>query len=218
MKRLKIMGLTLLALLALGAYTASMASAIEGVLPEKQTFTGEGGEQVLENLDKEFIKCTAVNILEGVFTADDEGTANLHFTGCTGPFGISVNSLGDPANTILEKVRFKICLIKELIFGLAIEGNSNPVHVEIPTFNKLFLVKGQLIAELEGAGLKGKHFSFKLEGKEGDQTVALKCTFLGKELKHTYELVDDSKTPDVMASQKGLFLILFEKEVEFMDA
>jgi hypothetical protein len=84
MKPLKIIGLMLMALFALGAFAASTALALEvGVLPNAN-FTGIGGEQVLGNLAGEATKCTALSILEGKFNvgSDDEGTANLHFTGC----------------------------------------------------------------------------------------------------------------------------------------
>jgi hypothetical protein len=224
MKRLRIIGLMLLALLSLGAFAASMASAEEGVLPT-EGFTGKGTAQTLETLsvegkESEKIACTAVSILEGVFTNDKEGTANLHFTGCTATaLKVAVNSLGDEPKVILEKVNFTICLVepKTLVFGIAITGAKDPVHIEVPAVKSLILVKGTVIAELEGAGLKGKAFKYKLSGEKGDQKFALKCEIEGKKFEHTYAAAKDSEAKDEHASQNGLFTLEFKNEVALMD-
>jgi hypothetical protein len=221
MKQVRITGLMLLALFALGSFVASAASATEGVLPPSN-FTGSGGAGQLETLSKEKIECTAVSVKEGKMTNDEEGTASLDFEGCKAVtfFGsFSANTLGDAAGIILAKVKSTVCLVKsaELVFGLAI-APTETVHVEVPAVGALLLVKGTVIAELEGKGLKGKEFKFKLAGKEGDQTAALKCEALGKVFTHSYEAALDSASKDEHASQNAKFTIKFEKEVELMDA
>jgi hypothetical protein len=225
MKQVRIIGLMLLALLALGSFAASAASAEEGVLPPSN-FTGESKEtSTLETLNKEKISCTALSILEGKFLVapepnpDQHGLANLHFSGCKAEGLLSANTLGDEPGIILVKVLFLICLVEpvKLVFGVLILPEET-VHIEVPFKSELVLVKGAVIAELEGLGLKGKDFKFRLVGKEGDQTVALKCEINGKKFEHTLVGANDSeKKVDVMASENAKFLILFEKEVELMD-
>jgi hypothetical protein len=226
MKSMKIIGLMLMALFALGAFTASAAMALEeGVLPNSN-FTGTGTTQTLETLPHEGkaaekIQCTALSILEGKFNAgsDDEGTANLHFTGCKAENLIAVNSLGDLKEVILAKVKFNVCLVQsaELKFGIAIEAIENPFHIEVPFSKELILVTGLVIAELEGAGTKGKEFKDKLKGTKGDQESALTCEALGKKFTYNYESANDSAIKDEHASQNGSFTLKFEKEVTFED-
>lgn len=219
MKRLRIIGTALLALFALGAFAASMASAEEGLLPNA-TSSGEGGAGTLETTNKEKISCTKVSILEAKFLekSDQHGTANLHFTGCKAENIVAANSLGDASEVILSKVLFLVCLVEpvKLVFGLLIQPLETE-HIEIPFTKELALVKGAVIAELEGAGLAGKEFKYKLEGKEGKQTAALKCEINGKEFKHSFESVNDKKTPDFAASEKAKFTLKFTQEVELMD-
>jgi hypothetical protein len=223
MKQVRIIGLMLLSLLALGAFAASTALAEEGVLPP-ETFSGEGGAGKLQTLNNEFIECKKVSILEGKFLTEKEkdqhGLADLHFSGCTATiFKIPVNTLGDESGIILAKVLFLICLVEpvKLVFGILILPEET-VHIEVPAAGELLLVKGAVIAELEGAGLKGKEFKYKLVGKEGHQTTALKCTINGKEFKHSYESANDKEAKDEHASQEGKFTIKFTKEVTLEDA
>ena len=221
MRRLKITGLALLALFALGALAASMASGEEGVLPNANS-TGEGGAATLETTNNESIKCTKVAILEGKFLTEKEkdqhGTANLHFTGCKAEGIVPFNTLGDEKEVLLSKVLFLVCLVEpaKLVFGILIRSLETE-HIEVPATKELILIKGAVIAELEGAGLKGKDFNYKLEGKAGVQKVATKCVINGKEFKHSLESANDKKATDLAVSETAKFLLLFEKEVEFMD-
>jgi hypothetical protein len=221
MKRFRIIGLMLLSLLALGAFAASTASAEEGVLPP-ETFTGTGGAGELATLGGSNIKCTKVDILEGKFLekSDEHGLAILHFSECKAETFFPARTLGDESGIILVPILFLICLVEpvKLVFGILILPEETTVHVEVPSLGQLVLVKGAVIAELEGAGLKGKEFKYKLAGTKGDQTTALKCTILGKEFKHTYEAANDKEAKDEHASQEAKFTIKFTKEVELMDA
>jgi hypothetical protein len=221
MRRARNLSLMLLALFALGAYAAGAALAEEGVLPSGVTFTGTGKEDITETLTKEKLVCKEVSILEGIFTNDKEGTANVHFSGCTATaLKVSVNSLGDAAGVILVKVKFTVCLVNPatLTFGAAVTPVENPFHVEVPATKELLLVAGTVIAELEGAGLKGKEQKAKLEGKEGDQKVALKCEVEGKKFEHTFALASDSAGQNNRASEIIIIVIIKTKETELMDS
>jgi hypothetical protein len=222
MKQLRIIGLALLALFALGAFTASLASAEEGVLPNANS-TGTGGTATLET-EKENITCTAVSIKEGKFvplekeTAKDQhGTATLDFTGCKAEKAVGINTLGDEKEIILSKVLFLVCLVepKTLQFGLLIQPIATE-HLEIPVTKQLLLVKGAVIAAGEKV-LSGTEFLFLLKGEKGKQVEALKCEINGKVFTHTFESALDSEAKDKPASETAHFTLTFAALVEFMD-
>ena len=218
MKRFRILGLTLLALFALGAFAASMASAEEGLLPTGSAGEGSAGTTALAT-EKEKISCTAVKILplQWLPKNDIHGTTDLHFTGCKAENLVPANTLGDASEVILAKVLFLICLVNPttLQFGIAITPLET-VHVEIPAVKELVLVKGTVIAELTTKSLKGKEFEYNLAGTAGKQTSALKCED-GTTVKYSYEAGKDGGT-DKPASQNGPFTLKFTSEVELMDS
>jgi hypothetical protein len=218
MKRLTIIGLALLALLALGAFAASMASAEEGVLPDTATGSAEGGAGTLETTNKEKISCTKITVLEIKATTDQKGTATLHLSGCLAEGALPANSLGDSSGVILSKVNLLACLVepKTLVFGVLIAAVALPEHVEVPSVGQLILLKGAVIAKNESAN-KGKEFKGSLKGKEGNQTEATECEINGTKFKHSFESANDSKTPDLRASLEGKLTIKLNEEVEFMD-
>jgi hypothetical protein len=218
MKRLRIIGLALFALFALGAFAASMASAEEGILPNTVTGSGEGKTATLETTNKEKISCKTVNILEIKHTTDQKGTANLHFEGCLAEGALPANSLGDASGVILSKVNLLICLVepKTLVFGLLIAAVALPEHIEVPSVGQLVLVKGAVIAKLTSAS-KGKEFTFSLKGTKGEQSEAPECEINGTKFKHSFESVNDLKSPDFKASEEAKFTIKLSAEAEFMD-
>jgi hypothetical protein len=224
MRHLKIVGAALLALFALGAFAASMASAAteEGLLPNA-TSTGSGATTTLETLAKEKISCGTVSIKEAKFLTEKEkdqhGTAKLEFTKCLAEGLAPANTLGDASGVILSNVLFLVCLVKSatLVFGLLIQPTATE-HIEVPAVKELVLVKGAVIAELESTGLTGKEFSYNLEGKAGDQTKALECEINGIKFKHTFESANDKKTADEHASENGLFTLKFPETVSLEDS
>jgi hypothetical protein len=207
----------LLALFALGAVTASMASAEEGVL-EPANFTIKGGALTLKNLNNEETKCTAWTG-SGTFLTEKEkdqhATGTIDVTGCTA-LGFASNTLGDPSGTILVKVLFLVCLTNSatLLFGFLIEPTET-VHIEVPVAKILILVKGAFIGSLVKAGeATGKEFEVSFSEK--DESKRLECEINGKKFKSTYEAANDTK-PDVDAFQTGTGIVTFAKEVKFMD-
>jgi hypothetical protein len=217
MRRLRIIGLALLALFALGAFAASMASAEEGVLPNTATGTGTGGTATLETTNKEKVSCTAVSILEVKFTTDQKGTATLHSTGCKAEGALPFNSLGDASEVILSKVNVLVCLVepKTLVFGLLIQPTATE-HIEVPAVGQLILVKGAVIAKSDSANA-GKEFLYLLKGAKGAQTEATSCEINKTVFKHSLESVNDAKTPDFKASEEAHFTIKLSAEATFHD-
>jgi hypothetical protein len=227
MKRLRILGLSLLALLALGAVVANMALAEEGVLPPSN-FTIKGGTQALENLNKESLTCTSVTgtgVPDTVNNKDTHFTGTLDFTGCKSA-GFPANTLGDPTETILLEVLYLLCLFGEgtkLDWGVLVEPKNAPVHIEVPSLKILLLVKGAIIGELltklAGVLLEGqpKGTAFGVVFLKEDTTTRTKCSLKGLgPWTSTYEAGLDTKA-DVDAWRVGEADITFEKEVEFMD-
>lgn len=221
MNRLRITGLALL-LVALGAFSASMASAEEGALPA-ETSSGTGGVTTLET-EKEQIQCKEAKILEAKFLTEKEkdqrGTATLHLTGCKAEKLDAANTLGDESGVILIKVSYLLCLAepKTLVYGVLIEPLET-VHVEAPLIKALMLIKGAIIGQAKaGQANKGKEFTFLLKGEKGKQTEATKCEINGKEFKHSLESAKDSEAKDGPASLAVTFTLTFPKEVELMDS
>jgi hypothetical protein len=229
MKRLRILGLSLLALLALGAVMAGVAFAEEGVL-EPQNFTIKGGEQKLENLNKESFTYTSVTgngvpLPVGEKDRDTHSTGTLTFKGCKS-FGFACNTLGDLSETILIEVLYLLCLFgagTKLDWGVLVEPKNQPVHIEVPALKALLLIKGAVIGELL-TKLAGTLLLGEPEGKEfavaflkEDTTTRLKCSL--KELGEwtaTYEAgLDTGK--DFDAWQVGEFDITYAAAVKFMD-
>jgi hypothetical protein len=219
MRQLRITGLALFALFALGAFAASMASAEEGILPNTVTGSGEGTAATLETTNKETISCKKVSILEIKFTTDQKGTANLHFEGCLAEGVLPFNSLGDASGVILSKVNVLVCLVEpaKLVFGLLIAAVSLPEHIEVPSVGQLVLVKGAVIAKSDSANT-GKEFSFLLKGTKGVQTEATECEINKTKFKHSLESVNDAKTPDFKASEEAHFTIKLSAEATFHDS
>lgn len=221
MKQLKMVGLMLLAVFALGAFAASTASAEEGLLPtqEAKEASGEGGGGTLKTLGGEEIKCEKVSILNVLFLpkSDIHGTADLHFKGCTALGLFEARTLLDEPGVILAKVLFLICLINSaaLVFGILIEPTET-VHIEVKALGTLVLVKGAVIAENLSTN-EGKEFKASLKGTNGDQEQAVSCEIAGKKLSHTLEAARDSATKDEMASETTSFTLKFGEVVKLMD-
>jgi hypothetical protein len=87
MKRFRLLGVALLALLALGAFASASASALvlPGFLTHQESFTGKstGAEPELELSSGAKVKCkTAPSEGTGEAGSDSLGAFHIHFTGC----------------------------------------------------------------------------------------------------------------------------------------
>ena len=100
LRGIKIIGLSLVAMLALAAFAAASASASQpsaelesGTFPV--SFTGSGGEGTLEVLPTptRTVTCTSNSSKGNIASATTVNKVNVIFKGCTstGPFGIKVN-------------------------------------------------------------------------------------------------------------------------------
>jgi hypothetical protein len=230
MKRLRILGLSLLALFALSTALANVALGEEGLLPTSN-FTIKGATQKLLNLNGEKITCKTVTgtgtPTTGEKDKDTLSTGTLEFTGCES-LGFPTGSLGTPAKEgkIKQNVIYLLCLTSSVKLDWAVlveAANKETVHLEIPALSQLILVKGAIIGDLltklGGALLEGEPtgtvfgVSFTREDEPKRRTCSLKG--LG-EWANTYEAALDTKA-DVDAWQEGESEITFAAAVKFMD-
>jgi hypothetical protein len=223
MTKLRIIGLMLLAMLALGAFAASMASAEEGLLPQQGTkaASGEGGTATLETGGGLSIKCTKLSILEILFlkASDIHAIGNLHFSGCKalGLFALtSLDDLKEPGVLLVPKALFLVCLVTSgtLVFGVLILPEA-PVHVEIPAVGELVILEGALIGTLTPN--TGKELNVTLKGTKGVQETSKECTIAGKTFKYSLTFEQNENGKKEATSESATATIKFAETVELMD-
>jgi hypothetical protein len=138
MQRLKLLGLALIAVFALGAAAASVASA-----GTTFNFASTAGEKTrLETTGKEKIECTSVSG-SGKATSDELGTVTFNFIGCEEPSlkvkctGLSNTTTGEI--TVTGEYHFRY-LLPEPNSGVQLVILINHVHFSCSI--ALFLVLG----------------------------------------------------------------------------
>ncbi len=183
MRTFKIVGAiaVVLAFSALSVATASAAEKLWRWLPGSvgETFTGKSG---LATLSAKFgvIDCKKSDVLLADASLIEPGSegkkdatlalAFIHFEECT-TAGLATNSVGDTGKTILVHVEIHNCIIAPNHFGLLIELLQ--VHLEIPAVKLLILVRGTVIALLEGKE-KTKQLTFGLNIKAPEKVQEIK--------------------------------------------
>ena len=207
MKRIKLLGLILIAVFATTAITATAAYAEnpeilfkKGALPVKLKFTSNEGTLLSE---KAVIECKK-DKGEAELTTSDAGTWTVEFTECTAASGaVKCRSLGDKTGTILtggglksSTGSFKLVTLTlsggTLSLGAILELPTSLLHIECEIL--LILVGGSVIGEFlnitSGVTVfkKGTKTKFDVEAPENKQQftkcVTLKAVCEGK----TFEL------------------------------
>lgn len=174
MRRLKIVGAAIIAIIALSAVAAATASAAEPeLLPGKagEKYTASSGAGTLSTVKEPSIECksdTASGEIKGTKTA----SVTIDFTGCKALKLVGAHSLGDAEGTILTGGEESLCLIKAKEVGGVIK--IAPLHIEVA--GKLIEVTGSVIGEalpLEGKASKSGELA--LEEKSKGVQKLLKC-------------------------------------------
>jgi hypothetical protein len=221
MKRLRILGVSLLALFALGALAASSSSALEGLLPLNQSFTVLSKTAKLETTNKEQITCGET---KGNGQAEKEsnthGTVTFDFLKCE-ILGFPAFSLGEKEPKeikealILVEVLYLICLLANLVFHIFLTIDK-PVHIEAPALGVLVNVTGTVIGTLLTA--KGKLLVADFTGKEGKQENGTECKDEAGNVKKA-ELLSEKDPEKALKASENVEggLIQFTNEVELMD-
>jgi hypothetical protein len=189
MKSLKLIGLSLLAVLALGAFAAS-AFAEEGFLPTPKTATILGGESIFESTGGEKLVCTKSDEVTVTFTNDKTSTATLRFLGCKSA-GFAINSEGDKTEEILVPVEFLGCLDPKNSEGKLLDEFG--IAEKVVGTLKLIQPATGIKIEVRGTALSAilttspaKLFSVEFLGKAGQQTVT-ECLQGETKIKHNLE-------------------------------
>jgi hypothetical protein len=231
MKSVRLFGLSLLALLALGAFAAATASAEEGFLPTPKTANILGGTSTLGTASGFGITCEKLDESTITFNnekekePDSHGTATLHWLGCT-TLGklVGVNSLGDKAKEILAKVLFLVCLdptnpAGKLLanFGIAAETDE-PVHLEEPSTGTLQIVTGRVIGIVLTVGPAKLWVVDFTATSQGVQAADL-CIKGVETKKHTLTSEEnENKKPETGSEEVKAGLIQFPSEVKLEDS
>jgi len=146
MRRLKLIGLALIAMLSLGIASASMAQAVEfhlKVLPEDAKFTfasTANTETRLETLEKKAIVCKKVEG-SGNFTTERLGQVEFKFSSCKDAIlGTTCTGLADTAGNITVKGEFHIRHLLPATEGVNIAVLVTGVHFSC--LGILFTVNG----------------------------------------------------------------------------
>jgi hypothetical protein len=216
---IKALGLSILALIPLSTMTTVVASAEEGLLPNRLTaFWVQGGKSTINTAANLPIVCTILEPSKGVLITDKHSTVLLEWLKCS-IAGIALNSAGVGSGEVLAQVLFLVCLIKsnELKFGMAVETDTT-LNLESPALGIKITVKGRVIGEvLAKAGTKVEAVALDFTGKEGKQSVTT-CTDSNGTKEHTLQ-VESSLTKKAetasLSIEKGT--IFFEEDLELMD-
>ncbi len=197
MQRIKLFGLTILAVLAFTAVMASTAAAKPEFLDNVKgnTFKGKGGKGALEVLGGGLVIACTENTFEGEILTNEEGTIKtLDFKGCTA-LGFKANSLGDAEGTILaDNIPFKLCYINEATKDVGLYLEKINVHIEVPALvGTLINVTGSIIGLIEPINKLVTEGKIKFTQSAAGDVSFTKCTLLGKELKASLFSSKDAK-------------------------
>lgn len=227
MKRMKLIGLSLLAIFALGALAVTTASAEEGFLPSPGLANVLGGLSTLEIEGGGKITCEKLDETHIEFLSlepDRHAEGTLHWLGCKAENLFKANSLGDKEGEILVPVLLLVCLDtknaeKKLVteFGvLALVVGTT--HLEVPAVGTLIEVKGQALASIKAkAGEKLTLFVAEFVGSKGKQNIT-KCLIGAKEVTHNLEGSTNHAAFKPASENVAGGLVQFESAVELMDS
>ncbi len=186
MRASKLIGVLIFALAfsALGVATASAAEKLWKLLPGSagETFTGSSGKVTFTSsssgstitCNKSKITLANASLLEEGSTEGKDATlalAIMDLEACSSA-GLAINSVGDPAKTILVHLEIHTCLVKANDFGLLFKWLQ--VHEEVPATGKLLLLRGAVIGLFEGKeGTKAKAFGVNVAAPGNVQEIKL---------------------------------------------
>jgi hypothetical protein len=157
MRRIKLVGVAILAVIALSAIASATASAEitlpTGFLPGAvgSPFTGTSGSGTLTAAEKGTIVCKKDKVT-GTLTNATLATATVDFEECT-VFGvIGAKSLEDAGSTILVKVNLHLCYIKKAapkeVGVLTLVTTKDPTGIHVEVAGTLVEIKGEQVGKI----------------------------------------------------------------------
>jgi hypothetical protein len=227
MKRMKLIGLSLLAIFVLGAFAATTALAEEGFLPTQKEGNALGGKSVLETTGGGNITCTKLEASTIKFenakkeTSDKHGDGTLKWVGCKAFGLVPVNSEGDPAETILAPLLFLVCLDAKngatLVDNFGVAGElDTALHLIVPATNTKIEVTGTALGAILTSG-KAKLWSMEFLGAKGVQTIT-ECLEGTNKKTHTLKSKENAEPAQAASEKVESGLLQFPAEVELMDS
>jgi len=209
MKRLKVLGLTIMAVFMLSAMASASAWAV--ALPEfsvQTNFTGKSGAGKLVAVGIE-IKCTAGSNT-GTATSKTAGNVTLTFTGCT--LGTKkCSTAGDVAGTVLIASTYTLVRLASGKAGIDIKTTEKSIECEGSTIK----VKGEVLGELTPVLTKTKAFKLIVAVVEKKQAITEYENNAGEKKKLTEPLVANIGLGFVSATEESAENnITAEKETE----
>jgi len=230
MRRLKLLGLGLVAVFALGAFMSTAALGAAKVLTkagvESENFKLSGNsvkETKLTVLKSGLaVKCPEVTT-EGEQTGKTLlGTFHLHWKGCTTSLGGTCTGLGDESGLILALGTFHIVFDSLTTLGLGVLFLVEPLHFTcVVGLSELLLVKGEVLCLATPTNSLTKTITVKCEtGPEnGDPKETVYWNHeTGAEVKMGLEGLLTSKNGGAfeMSAQAGEGVANLNEELEFM--
>jgi hypothetical protein len=228
MKRIKLLGLALLAVFAMGAIAAqgAMAETEPTILPSTFPieFTSESkGSASLVGAGGTVTCPSATN--KGSFTSANGGTISIDFKGCKKE-STACTGAGEATEVILTSGNFQLVDVLPsgtLELGIKVEpkeGTENKVTFKCGFITVVVLGSVIGLAENEKEGKlgsleKGKHFYLVFSGTGTKQAIKT-CDFPESACKgKTIELKSTFGFGEGESAENATALILFTKEVEF---
>jgi len=187
MRRIKVVGFAVMAVLALSAFVSATASAaLVGVLgtgAETESFTGSGGSGTLEALSGVSPVICKTQTSEGKNESKTAGSFHITFEGCTAG-GITCTGLGDTSGKILTLGSFQYVFDKlgtgsEL--GVGILFSIAPAHFSCSIL--LIEVTGQVLCLVTPKETSSTHAEIKCEKNGADPKETVYWTEAGTEVK-----------------------------------
>jgi hypothetical protein len=222
MKRMKLIGLSLLAIFALGAFAVASASAEEGFLPLKvKTATALGGESTLSSGGIADIVCKELDDSTITFTNDKTASGTLHWLGCKAGGLFAAKSLGaSGSEEILAPTKFLVCLDAKngttLVDNFGVAGTVEKLHLEVPGLGILAIVNGTALGAILTAG-PAKLWSMEFIGKKGVQTIT-SCKQGETTITHNLTSAENEGTPAAASENVVGGLLQFTEEQKLEDS
>jgi hypothetical protein len=232
MKRIRLLGLTLIALIALGAFASANAFAeLPEILPvptaaNPAKFTSEAPTEakLITTKDNE-VKCKKAKN-KGEFTSQDAGTVLIEFEGCEA-FSLPCNSEGDKAGVILLKGAMQLVDVLPtgtLDLGIWIEPKNAAGTKDLSfTCGGIFTITvlGSVIGVIDNAkgellttGTKAKEFkALWKQAKLGEQEIKECMSLKALCEKGPFELKADVGEGEELAAEIADATLIFEKEI-----
>jgi hypothetical protein len=173
MRKLTIIGATLITIIALSAIASTMANAAfpefnPKAIKNLPPFTSFSGKGTLQVEGGDTIVCES-DTNDGVITGAKTVSLDIDFRTCT-IFGIAgAHSLGDPEDTILVAATGELCYLNEAKEVGLIITPTGELHIEDPSAGALAEIEGSVIGQITPVNTSSLRFELLLKQESGKQ-------------------------------------------------